>query len=778
MPSCAYCGEKLESYWNLCPNCEKPIDNFNKSEEKGMKIEIGEASVRPKAYQIGKGDKKTVIGDASVRAEVAQVGKGYMETTIGDASVRSGVFQIEDSEIALEGSEDDASKLFKDLQNLSQEVIIGDAAVDPIITQIQKITAKLEIRGFEYLVCSNPKCRETLNLSEKQKSMSDLNSIELTCDKCGTKTKFDDALSNAQMFLSSLGKKFGEVMSKIERGDVQDARIRSYIFQRDVVDYLAHKFLKICQFIKPTISTPYEINNPIDKDIEYGLTVEEYIEMIMTDSKLSSNPYVKELAGQEQDVLEGEKQSKKLRVIAFLLWGLILLKKVCKDVKDNAIQFPQSSIKLEEIETYFLAAEKTCFEVLKKFPNETFFENLRMFAKGIAKYVQGIRLYSHNYFLPNNFEDSTELLANLSERGTFELDQTKLSTIFTDPGKDRIRKNAERNLEKSTAKNADKVHKWLSDLQSMPEKIRDIAKKYKVTISTYISNKNSITIGRIAQISLSIPMIIYIMLLFSQVIPVLSWGLCLPNFIMTGGLLGIIILISMYYIAPKENNCINLGNYFKNLVTTDAENARNEIDIRSFRSQKVVDKFAEPLNQLEEFWRTNVSRLGWVSSDLKEQLLAQLNDIQLVPPDMPNSPPKELIKLKSRTKISEDEESIEVEEEMLYECTSCGAPLSIDDWVCPKCGEEIEDEEDDNERVCSGCFEFIPLDAKICPECGKEFEEDVEMEMDFTPCPKCKKEIEVPFDENEYPFNIQCPYCRLRGKFTTRPKSIKKEEKT
>ncbi len=617
---CPNCKKSIEAEWKVCPFCE-----FNLSSNQ---VKINDSVIQRSEIEQstrGHGGNQSISDSVTVRSTITQESLTKVDRILGTA--------------------DDTSKLFQDLQQLSSQQAIKDSVIHKsTINQIQKITATFVKRGFEYLICSNPKCTEALYLTENQTTISNLNSIKITCDKCGHITPYEEALSNAQKMLTS----HRNIISRIERGDFKDAKIRSYVYQRDVIDYLADKFLTISQFMeKPMVSTPYIPIEAIGREIEYGLAHEEYIEIIMTVSKLPKNPYIMELAGNKQDEDEGERQSIKLRAVAKLLWGLISLEKVCSAVKNNEISYPLSSQKLEDAENYIITASSICYKARDKYPEESFFKDFGIFSESLANYVEGIRLYSHCYFLPELFEESRNNLLSLTDTESFKLDKTQLSAVFSDPGKDRIRKKAEIQFRDGAFENSEIIEKWRSELKSIPGFIEDTAENYKDIINDFISNKKSITKARVGQLCIGIPFIIYLLLALAGIIPlfVFETGICITNLIVIVGLPGIIFFIGSSYINPRQQKCINLANQFENIRNTVSNHARYDISVRSFHSQKVVDLLTEPLNNLEELWVNKIKSLSWISKSQAEQLIKEVNNVLSAPIPMRNNPPTTLIKI-------------------------------------------------------------------------------------------------------------------------------------
>ncbi|UCF08902.1 MAG: hypothetical protein JSW28_04220, partial [Thermoplasmata archaeon] len=109
--------------------------------------------------------------------------------------------------------------------------------------------------------------------------------------------------------------------------------------------------------------------------------------------------------------------------------------------------------------------------------------------------------------------------------------------------------------------------------------------------------------------------------------------------------IGGILFINSFYIKPKQNECNNLSNQFEQLRNSEAGSTRADISVRSLHSQKVVNMLTEPLTSLEGYWYNNVQGIGWVSSDLKDQLTRQLHGIPSMPPPLSNLPPPDLVKV-------------------------------------------------------------------------------------------------------------------------------------
>jgi RNA polymerase subunit RPABC4/transcription elongation factor Spt4 len=116
-----------------------------------------------------------------------------------------------------------------------------------------------------------------------------------------------------------------------------------------------------------------------------------------------------------------------------------------------------------------------------------------------------------------------------------------------------------------------------------------------------------------------------------------------------------------------------------------------------------------------------------------------------------------------------ENDTTDIEKEIIeYTCTNCGAELKEEDMVCPKCGadvSEIEEEnaEDENDEmineegkeknekgeiiyICGNCNAVLKQDDKVCPKCGAEVIEEVEELGEKLTCPHCNEVVDVDDD--------------------------------
>lgn len=88
---------------------------------------------------------------------------------------------------------------------------------------------------------------------------------------------------------------------------------------------------------------------------------------------------------------------------------------------------------------------------------------------------------------------------------------------------------------------------------------------------------------------------------------------------------------------------------------------------------------------------------------------------------------------------------MEEREEAEYICSECGGDVTLEDTVCPHCGEDIREVEE--EYICTTCSSDVLEDEKICPICGDDL-----------------KKIEKVNENN--------PTYRLRRFFSFRPEKL------
>lgn len=623
MSNCPNCDKKIDPSWKVCPYCGQTLSDSNQ--------EVSDTvSIRSNIEQKGTDNSEQKVADSVIqRSQIRQDSTDSKEQNISDSvAVRSEINQQSSAEV--DGgvvSTDHIQDTFDELRDvLSSTQGIQDSVINRSkIKQIQDITAEFQVKGIEWLVCDNNVCRETLSLPESQKNMANFDSVILTCPKCGTETPFNKAVENAHEILSSMKNSFGDIVAQLESGDVKDGRIRSYVFQKDVVDYMASKFINICHTIQPVVSTPYSFNHCTgNKSIEYGLDLPEYIEMIMSDSKLPNNPYVTELAGGEEDEREAYKQSLKLRAVAYLIWGFDNLYHLCKDVDSNDIEYPESANKLDEIATYFDASRKTCIEGSEKYPIEKFFDDLSEFSHSMSLFVTAQKLYTEYKFSPNMFENSKSKLNQLTDDDAFILDRTKHSTVFSNPGKRTLRKSVENKLRDSAEENSSIIDSWYSHISGIPNHVSDIAERYSSLMRDYIRSRKIVSYMRVGQASVITFGILFTLFYFAEV--------DLSAFCVMFVILGIIFLLMTGLASKNQKKCSQIRDDFNNIRHNEAENVKKDVDVRSFHSDSVVRQLTSPLEEHESFWDSDISRLTWVFGG--EALYSQLNQLRIEPPPM------------------------------------------------------------------------------------------------------------------------------------------------
>jgi hypothetical protein len=349
MKQCQKCGTEVPENGSFCPECglnikfeEKPLltTKNNKDDYKlntkiagksknGSKIKtsIGDASIRPTITQEGKGksDLDVSIGDASIRPTIIQKADqdSEIDTKIGDSSIRPSIsiMKTEESTKTTEVTSGDI------------KVNIGDHCINPNLhivknVQIFKTFEFLALKAAIPLYCSN--CKERLSDQLNKDNVSEINNTGTTtfnCKYCGTSTKYEEAVLNAKKMYDFNAKKFGQIEDIIE--DLQekstkmnDPKLRNYIFQRDIIDYMADKFLKICHFVNVVISDPFniqEVTSRYNNEIEYGLALNEYLQIIYTYCELPEHPYIQSLAVGENIKCDSEKTIQETTIYSLLI---------------------------------------------------------------------------------------------------------------------------------------------------------------------------------------------------------------------------------------------------------------------------------------------------------------------------------------------------------------------------------------------------------------------------------------------------------------------------
>lgn len=61
-----------------------------------------------------------------------------------------------------------------------------------------------------------------------------------------------------------------------------------------------------------------------------------------------------------------------------------------------------------------------------------------------------------------------------------------------------------------------------------------------------------------------------------------------------------------------------------------------------------------------------------------------------------------------------------------FECSECGTIVKENDKVCPNCGADLIDENEEYEFECSECGAAVKPDDAVCPKCGAVLDESEE----------------------------------------------------
>src|SRR5438876_5821234 len=156
--------------------------------------------------------------------------------------------------------------------------------------------------------CSS--CYAPLKVSPNHEEISH---TDLVCEYCGATTRFDDARNWADDVNRWLERRFGERGGEIMEGGA-DVTLRSYVFQKDIVDYLAARFLTTAKFLNPVLSSPDAVSSASLRDeMEYGLELEEYLSGLALDAAIPEHTEIRALAGTPVDLQEANRQAYKLR---------------------------------------------------------------------------------------------------------------------------------------------------------------------------------------------------------------------------------------------------------------------------------------------------------------------------------------------------------------------------------------------------------------------------------------------------------------------------------
>jgi len=604
-------------------------------------------SFRPTVDQEGGKDSslKTTVGDSSYHPTVKQTANNTseIEANIGEDGIKPDISIMKNEKI-------DDKDIGGDIK-----INIGNHCINPKLNivknlQIFKTFEFLALKAAIPLYCSN--CKERLSDQLNKDNVSEINTSGTTtfiCKYCGTSTKYEDAVETAKLMHDSNARKFGQIESTIEKlqektTQIHDPELRNYIFQRDIIDYMADKFLKICHFVNVVVSDPFEIQEittRYNNEIEYGLTLDEYLQIIYTYCELPDHPYIKSLAIGDNIKYDSEKQSKKLRSMAYLLNGLINIRDACEKIKQGR-EFPETTNLLESGEIYFTGAAKLCNDIGSRFSDEKFFKNFGQLCQASANYMKAIRLFSCGYFLPNLFEETTSIFSQIASPGSMELDSTQTSSIFIDPGQTIIREEAEKILEGGADNNALRSESYRNKIQAIPGEVKEIANSYKHNIEKYIPLKNTITNIKITQIAIGLFWILILLGFWNS--PSLFMSNILFTLILIIGLpLTILGIGSMK--QERHRSLEHIEENFKNIRNNKSVELRRNIALLSYNSSKLVYYLTLPMLKHEDFWDKEIEKIGeWVFNEKKEELLRDVHKIPVEPGKLSNAPPEDLFK--------------------------------------------------------------------------------------------------------------------------------------
>jgi len=206
-----------------------------------------------------------------------------------------------------------------------------------------------------------------------------------------------------------------------------DGPLRSYVFQRDVVDYLAARFLNTARFLNPVLSTSdVPVDPALREEMEYGLNLEDYLAALAVEAGVPDHPEIAALAATPADVAEGRSQAQKIRSLMYIAQGLRELFVASQMIRQGSVS-PQTAQQLEIAEVYFEGASKASVDGEIAFPEDPFYPAFRLYADGAARHVRATRLHAAGYFVRSLLLESVKDFSAVGRSDTFPLSKSKQS---------------------------------------------------------------------------------------------------------------------------------------------------------------------------------------------------------------------------------------------------------------------------------------------------------------------------------------------------------------
>ena len=461
----------------------------------------------------------------------------------------------------------------------------------------------------------------------------------LRCEYCGTQTRLEDAHVWASEVDRWLERRFGGAASNGPRA-VVDTPLRSYIFQRDVVDHLASRFLSTARFLSPTIATFDAPGVPTLRDeMEYGLEIEDYLRSLSMDANLPDNAEISSLAGTPLDADEAHSQGRKVRSLSYFAHGLIELHRAADMIAKGELA-PPTSAQLDIAETYFEGASKSSAEAAKLYPSDTFYASFQKFSAGASLYAKALRLHSCGYVLDAALDRAVAAFESVATTQPILLDRSRRATVFIDPSKARLREKVETKFAQAAADNAARIRAYRAEVAQIPEQVGRISALFRETGLQYLKAK-----GRIFFYSLALLGTLAAILFGGYVISL--GGIRALYTATTASFFGVgsvMLCIFVILIHMQMTRRASLARQYQGIVYEMAYPLARRVELCTANSPQTSYHYQRPWDQLSLLFYGQIVRLGWMAYPERIRGLASaLESIPGTPSPLNLPPPRTLL---------------------------------------------------------------------------------------------------------------------------------------
>ena len=451
----------------------------------------------------------------------------------------------------------------------------------------------------------------------------------LVCEYCGTTTRFDEARNWADEVNRWLERRFGERGGEIMDGGA-DVTLRSYVFQRDIVDFLASRFLNTAKFLNPVLSSP-DGTSPatLREEMEFGLELSEYLDSLALDATLPDHPEIQSLAGTPVDLQEANRQAFKLRALTYFARGLVGMHRAA-ELNLTGAMAPTSVREFENAELCFEGSVKSCREGGQSFPEDPFFQSFGLLALGSSRFARSIRFHSLGYAFDTPLAEAHRAFESVTKRGTVALDQARRSAVFADPSKTKLKAQVEARFARAASDNLNRVSRYWDEVQSFPEQVHGVSNSMRFIAVEFLKSKAfSFKVGlalladAVAGVGLSLAAAVSPRSFFASLT---SAGL------VALGVVGVVGTVLAFLLKRERDRRDTLAGQYRELARRTANPLYGRISLLTGNSINVVGHYLTPWEMLHDFFTSQVLRLGWLfRQGVIPSLIEQLEAIPLVP---------------------------------------------------------------------------------------------------------------------------------------------------